>query len=128
MQAWFRKTGRQVAWLRPVIGLAPCGVVAAFSTALFRTSPHKTAVPILSLALVLIVALLFGSLAGILGTLFSAIVFALFLFDPLGSMAVHDPAQKDSLMWMLMGGITLSVLFGRSSSANPSEKSHISER
>jgi len=64
------------------------------------------------LAAVMVTIFRFGSLAGILGTIFSAIIFATFLFEPLGRLAVHDAVQKDNLMWMVLLGLALSI-FGR---------------
>jgi K+-sensing histidine kinase KdpD len=67
---------------------------------------------------VMVIFFCFGSLAGILGTLLSAIIFAVYLFEPFGRLAVHDQVQKNNLMWMVLVGLALS-LFGRPPDKKP---------
>jgi len=89
-----------------------CGTLAIAVSLLAQSKPGKSALPIWFLAAVMVIVLRFGSMAGVLGTIVSAIVFAVFLFDPLGRLAVHDAVQKNNLMWMVLVGLTLSI-FGR---------------
>jgi K+-sensing histidine kinase KdpD len=59
----------------------------------------------------LVVAALFGARAGILGTVLAAMVFAGFLFGPVGSIHVADESARANLGWMLLIGIGFSFLF-----------------
>ncbi len=95
--------------------LAAIGLCSAMSAALCFTLRHsaiENAVPLLLIPIVVWVALRFGVLAGVLGTVVSALIFAMYLFPPLHHAAVSDPHQKNSLGWLLLGGIALSGLFG----------------
>src|ERR1051326_5243636 len=47
-------------------------------------------VPLAFTAVLLLIALLFGSRAGIIGTVLAATIFAAFLFQPLGNLGVSD--------------------------------------
>ncbi len=62
--------------------------------------------------IVIVVAMRFGSAAGILGTLGAAVIFAEFLFHPLMSMKVGETAERSNLIWMIIGGISASELVG----------------
>jgi K+-sensing histidine kinase KdpD len=68
-------------------------------------------VPLIFTFVLLVVALLFGARAGIIGTLLAATVFAAFLFQPLGRLGVVDTAARTNLAWMLLIGVSFSFLF-----------------
>lgn len=59
----------------------------------------------------LAVALLFGARAGVIGTLLSALIFAVHLFSPVGNYHVTSEVARTNLGWMLMIGIAFSFLF-----------------
>ena len=98
--------------LKPVVGTVVCGTLAIAVSLLAQSKPGKSALPIWFLAAVMVIVLRFGSMAGVLGTIVSGIIFAVCLFDPLGRLAVHDAIQKNNLMWMVLLGLALSI-FGR---------------
>ena len=81
------------------------------SVAAQKKSDNST-IPLWFLAVVLVVVLRYGALAGVLATTLSGLVFATYLFEPLGTVAIEDADQKNSLMWMLIIGLAMS-LFGR---------------
>jgi integral membrane sensor domain MASE1 len=60
----------------------------------------------------LAVAARFGATTGILSSVFSAIVLAYFVFSPVHSLQVADATARSNLGWLLLGGISLSFLFG----------------
>jgi K+-sensing histidine kinase KdpD len=105
---------------KPLLGTLLCVVLAVVVAIMGQGKPGKAALPMWFLAAVMVIIFRFGSLAGILGTIFSGIIFATFLFEPLGRLAVHDEVQKDHLMWMVLLGLALSI-FGRplAKNANP---------
>lgn len=76
----------------------------------------RTIVPLLFSAVLLIIALVFGARAGIIGTLVAAAVFAAFLFDPLWRFHVADSSARVNLGWMLLIGMGFSFLFAPPSS------------
>jgi K+-sensing histidine kinase KdpD len=109
--------------LKPALGAILCGALAVVVTILGQSKPGKAALPIWFLAAIMLTIFRFGSLAGILGTIGSAITFALYLFEPIGRLAVHDQGQKDHLMWMLLIGLALSIFAPRRASNPAKEKS-----
>ncbi len=96
--------------LRPLIGVLLCAGSAAASVALFGRRPSSVWLPLLFLAVVFVVAVRFGALVGILGTVAGALVFAYLLFPPVGRLAVEDASARGNLGWMLLGGIVISFL------------------
>ena len=94
------------------IGVSICVVVAALTVPVFADVSFRRLVPFLFLVVITTVAIRFGNLAGILGTLSAGLVFAIFLFRPLLSFAVEDPAARSHLIWMLLSGIIISDLLG----------------
>ena len=86
--------------------------MAAIVTAVFASGhPWQVVVPLLFTVVLLVVALLFGTRAGVIGTLLAALVFATHLFNPLGSIRIESSAARSNIGWMLMIGIAFSFLF-----------------
>ncbi len=48
---------------------------------------------------------------GVIGTLAAALIFASFLFSPMGNIHVADEAARGNLGWMMLIGIGFSFLF-----------------
>jgi len=94
------------------LGTICCTVVAAGLIPLFNASSIKSFLPIPFLLIIVLVAFWFGRVAGVLGTLTAAFLFAYYLFEPAG-LAVADPVARDHLIWMLVVGITISHLLAR---------------
>jgi hypothetical protein len=119
------KQNREVWWiLRPgfrlpfrvsswAAGGASCTIAAALATLLFYESSFKTILPLGFLSVIAGVAILFGRLAGIAGTVTTSLVFASVLFEPRPSLAVADPVAKSHLAWMAVIGLVISALMGR---------------
>ena len=94
------------------LGVVTCTIAAASLIPLFRTSSFRTFLPLVFLGIILLVAVRFGNVAGILGTVVAALIFAGFLFEPRLSLAVYDSAAKSNLIWMLIAGLCISELAG----------------
>jgi K+-sensing histidine kinase KdpD len=103
---------------KALLGTILCGTLAFCVSLMGQSKPGKSGLPIWFLAAVMLIVFFFGSLAGVLGTILSAIIFAVYLFEPLGRLAVHDEVQKNNLMWMALVGVVLS-LFGRPPDKEP---------
>jgi len=97
---------------KALLGAILCATLAVVVAVMGQSKPGKSILPIWFLAAVMLIIFRFGALAGILGTVISGIIFAVYLFEPLGRLAVHNEVQKDNLMWMVLVGIALSI-FGR---------------
>lgn len=86
--------------------------LAAGAASLIAGGYHwRIFVPLIFTFVLLLVALMFGAGAGIIGTLLAATVFAAFLFQPLGRLQVGDTAARTNLAWMLLIGLSFSLLF-----------------
>ncbi len=97
--------------LNTLIGTILTACLALLASALLYGSSFKFALPMLFLAVVLCVAHYFGTLTGILGTMCAALIFAEFLFSSHGGPHVISVRARESLNWLLLGGISLSFLF-----------------
>jgi len=94
-----------------LVGGLVCGIAAFGVCTLASGHPWKTVVPLAFCAVLLAVAFVFGTRAGILGTLIATLVFAAVLFAPLGSIRVTNAAARSNLGWMLLIGLSFSLLF-----------------
>jgi integral membrane sensor domain MASE1 len=94
-----------------LVGASVCGFIAALAIAVARGRSWEVMVPLIFTGILLLVSLIFGERAGILGTVLAALLFALFLFHPKGSVQVSDGPARANLAWMLLLGISLSFFF-----------------
>jgi K+-sensing histidine kinase KdpD len=105
-----------------LLGTGLCALLAAGACTLAVHINVKPFVPFAFLGVLLVIALRFGTLAGMMGTISAAVIFVLFLFEPLYRLSIHDAEAKANLGWMLAGGFALSTLFGRVSRYDASQK------
>jgi Kef-type K+ transport system membrane component KefB len=106
----------QRAWRRivgPVLGVATSALLSVLAIVVFRERPSRILVPAGFLIVILLVARVWGLVAGILGTATAAFVFAFLLFNPVGSWIVKDDVARTNLGWMILGGMALSYFFGK---------------
>jgi K+-sensing histidine kinase KdpD len=92
-------------------GVVLCAGAAVAASAVASGHPWRVWVPLVFSVVLLLIALFFGVRAGIAGTLLAALVFAMFLFGPLGSIHVTDGVARSNLGWMLLIGLAFSLLF-----------------
>lgn len=84
--------------------------VAALASIWFAAPATRNFVPMAFIALVVLVAIRYGAVAGMVGSLVGAAIFARWLYAPVGSLSIQDAAARDHLGWMLLAGISLSYL------------------
>jgi K+-sensing histidine kinase KdpD len=94
------------------LGTGLCLSVAVVFIGALHGSRLEGVLPFLFLSIVIVIALRFGSIAGILGTLGAAVIFAEFLFEPLWSIRIGDAVQRSNLIWMVVVGVAISELLG----------------
>ena len=87
-----------------------CGVAAALLSWFFKSSASRALVPLVCLVFIVIVAIRYGARSGIIGSILATIVFCFALFPPLGALRVDDQAERANVVWMLLGGVSLSYL------------------
>ena len=93
------------------IGAALCVISAVVVCIVASGHTWKTLVPLMFTVVLLLNARLFGTRAGLLGTVLAALVFAGWLFSPAGSLQVASEPARANLSWMLLIGIGFSFLF-----------------
>jgi K+-sensing histidine kinase KdpD len=94
-----------------LIGGLVCAAAALGACFLAAGHPWEVFVPLVFSAVLLLTAMRFGARAGIAGTLLAAVIFAVFLFKPLGKLQVASETARANLVWMLLMGIVFSFLF-----------------
>ena len=93
------------------IGGVLCALAAVVASIVASGHSWKTLVPLVFTVVLLVNARLFGTRAGLLGTLLAGLVFAGWLFSPVGSIQVASDSARSNLGWMLLIGIGFSFLF-----------------
>ena len=129
LESWIRKKQAQVdakiespaswrylhvmGWLRSCLGAASCTAFAGCLIPVFAGNAYRAIVPLFFLLVILYVALRFGHVAGIVGTVCAALVFEIFLFEPTLSLAIENPSARNHLISMVILGICASEILGR---------------
>src|SRR6185312_4677946 len=95
------KTAAGKLWTIPLMDAAIGGLVCALAALALSAAANghtwKNIAPLIFTAVLLIIAGLFGSRAGIVGTVLAAMIFASFLFSPVGNIQVADEAARGNL-------------------------------
>jgi K+-sensing histidine kinase KdpD len=94
-----------------LIGTILTACLAIFATVWGYGTHTRFLLPVAFVLLTVLIARFFGTMAGVLGTIAAAVVFATYLFPPVPSIHVATQQARDSLNWLLLGGISLSFLF-----------------
>lgn len=118
---WDSCDDRWLAWttqsrLRAAFGVLIAAAAAYGLARLFAGHHGKVFLPLWFLGVLVVLAIRYGIVVGVAGSLLSAAIFATTLFSPQGSLRVHDPLARQNLAWMVLGGIALSYLLAPSDS------------
>jgi len=100
-------------WLRSSMGAVLCTLAAASVVAIFWASSSRAWIPFVFLLVICYVALRFGDIAGLIGTVSAALLFASVLFEPRPSLAMSNPVERNHLFSMVILGIFASEFLGR---------------
>lgn len=100
--------------LNPMLGLVVCTAVAVSLSLFLRDTSLRGFIPYGFLSVVVVAAMLWGRLAGVLGTAAAALAFSFFLYNPVGSWIVNDDLARANLGWMVLVGMMLSHFIGKS--------------
>ena len=95
---------------RPITGALLSLTAALVAAKVFSHSQFRVLVPLGFVAVLIALASRFGSIVSVVGAVLAAMVFAYFLFPPLYSLRVDDPAARENLSWMVLSAIALSYL------------------
>lgn len=96
-----------------LVGASICGLVAALACTLAQGHRWQIITPLLFSGVLLLISVVFGVHAGVLGTLVATVIFALILFQ--GDIKLADQAAKGNLAWMLLLGLCFAFFFAPSS-------------
>ena len=111
---WFRRFWlAQAHWIAQwkwFFASLVCGIAALLLSWVFKSSTNRALVPLVCLVFIVIVAIRYGARSGIIGSILATIVFCFVLLPPLGSLRVRDQTERANVVWMLLGGISLSYL------------------
>jgi K+-sensing histidine kinase KdpD len=77
-----------------LIGIGLCAVLAGLLSVFLRDDPVRSIVPLLFLLVLIPVAHLWGASSCIIGACIATLMFACFLFRPIGSLTVQDTADR----------------------------------
>jgi hypothetical protein len=102
-----------MGWWRSSLGAASCTAVAGCLIPFVSRTSLSAVIPLLFLLVILYVALRFGNVAGIIGTICAALVFEIFLFKPTLSLAINNSVARNHLISMVILGVCASELLGR---------------
>ena len=108
-----KKFGSRVAgWTSSLIAAACCTLAAVCVLPLFWAHSLHPLAPLFFLLVISYIAMRFGDIAGVVGTIGAAFVFAYFLFEPRG-LAISSPLERSRLVSMIIIGLLMSELLGR---------------
>ncbi len=107
-------TPRSRHFIKTTLGVVICAWSAALVCILLHGHHAGAAIPLAFLAVVILVAIRFGTAAGAIGSMLAAILFACFLYQPIG-LSVDDPAARVGLAWLVLGGLACSYLLAPAS-------------
>jgi len=100
-----------ISLMDAAMGALVCALAAVALSAAANGHTWKNMAPLIFTAVLLVIGGLFGSRAGIIGTVVAAMIFASFLFNPVGNIQVADESARGNLGWMMLIGIGFSFLF-----------------
>jgi K+-sensing histidine kinase KdpD len=92
-------------WLNAAIGILASTISASLLIVVTRDTSYRPMIPLFFIVVIVIVALRFGMLASSLGALAATMLFAYFLFSPVGSFRVQKGEARTNLVWMLLVGV-----------------------
>ena len=101
-----------------------CGIAAALLSWVFKSSASRALVPLVCLVFIVLVAIRYGARSGIIGSILATIVFCFALFPPVGAVRVDDVTERSNVVWMLLGGISLSYLLSSDDDENDDGLTH----
>jgi K+-sensing histidine kinase KdpD len=101
---------RSAQWLKALGGVLVCGSAALMIAEIAALRPWSVFVPLAFIPIIVLLSLVFGYQVSIFGSLISALIFAHFMFAPLGHIRIANLTERAMIGWMLLGGIAVPYL------------------
>lgn len=96
--------------MRTIVGVL-LSTAAAFITAfIFAGRPSRVFIPLLFVFVLIAFAARYGVLVSVIGSALTALIFARYMYAPIGSLGIESAAAKANLGWMMLCAITVSYL------------------
>jgi K+-sensing histidine kinase KdpD len=109
-----RMRGIYLRSLKGSLGVCCCVVTAVLLSVYLNDGENiRFVAPVISLQVVILVSVKWGRVVGLIGSLLSVVIFATFLFPPVGSFAIHDPAEAAMLLLLIAGSVCVAALVRR---------------
>lgn len=105
-------TSRNATLRDATLGFVACAAAAGVITAFLRRSSGVESLPLLFLVIVAVVAHRFGTSGAIVGLVSGGIVFAEFLFPPIGELRIDDDPARTNVVMMLLFGMAVAYFYG----------------
>lgn len=96
--------------LKPLVAIALCAGIAGYLCLLLTDVSARWIGPLLFLLAVIPIAHFWGTKTGILGAALAGLIFAVFLFPPIGSLAVQNAADRIILISFQLCAIGVAYL------------------
>lgn len=97
--------------LRTVLGAGFCAGIAAFLCAFTNDGwEFRLSAPIICLQTIILASLFWGRLASLVGGISAGLTFAIWLFPPVGSLAIHNPVDRIMLAVFVLGALVIALL------------------
>lgn len=77
---------------------------------IFAGRPSRVFVPLLFVAVLIHLSYRYGVLVSVIGSAIAALIFARFMYTPIGSYGIENATAKANLGWMILGAICVSYL------------------
>ena len=105
----FSSKGRStvLASLHIAIGVLICAVSAAILVFVTRDTSFRPSIPLLFILVIVLVAIWYGMAAASIGAFVASMLFAYFLFTPVGSFQVQKGEARTNLIWMFLVGVPI---------------------
>jgi K+-sensing histidine kinase KdpD len=102
--------------LKSIFGIAACAGTAVLLTVFLKDGEDiRPAAPAICLQAVIFTSVYWGRLSGIIGSITASLTFAIFLFPPIGSMAIHDPTERVMLTLFQLAALVVFFISPRNS-------------
>ena len=93
------------------LGAGFCAGVAALLCAFTNDGwEFRLSAPIICLQTIILASLFWGRVAGLAGGVSAGLTFAIWLFPPIGSLAIHNPVDRIMLVVFGLGAVVIVLL------------------
>lgn len=96
--------------VRLTIGVLLSAAAALAASMMFSTKSWRIFVPLAFVVVLVLLAARYGVAVSVFGSVVTAIIFAHFLFSPLGSFRIESAGAKTNLAWMVLAAVGISYL------------------